>query len=87
MAQYIALVVRRRKCPDCDAVGGGLFERIDHGCAFDVEVGRYPTLNVARIAACGAARAKGRGRHAGVCTGDWSVEGPEGVVAAGEVSR
>lgn len=85
---FKAIVCRKKKCPECDEFDYGFFERMDHGCLFEVEIGEYDTLPKARLAAMGAARAKGRGRHAGICTGDWSVEsGSDGVVASGQVDR
>lgn len=81
--QFIAVVYRRRKCQKCDDLDDGYWSRIDCGCMFEVEIGRYATANAARVAAMGASRAKGRGRYAGVCTGDWHVESPDGVIEAG----
>lgn len=87
-AEFTAVVLRKKKCPECDEFNCGIFERIDHGCLFEVHVGDYSTLNVARLAAMGAAKAKGRGSHAGVCTGDWHVEtAANGIVDAGAIDR
>ncbi len=81
--QFIAVIYRRKKCPTCDELDDGYWSRIDCGCLFEVEIGRYATQNAARVAAMGASRAKGRGRFAGICTGDWHVESTDGVIEAG----
>lgn len=85
--KYAAVIFKRKKCADCDTAAKeghepGLYERIDCGCVFGYEVGRYDTLATARLVAAGQA-AKNGTRHGGRNTGHWNVETEEdGVIAA-----
>lgn len=83
MAKYIACCCRRKKCKECDESGAGIFERIDHGCTYDVEIGEYDTAAAARLAAMAKAKKKGTWMG-GTPTGSWSVETREnGIIEAG----
>lgn len=74
---FTAIVYRKKKCSKCDPECG-FFEREDCGCVFPVEIGKYEKLSVARLVACRCAKAKGRGRHAGVCSGHYEVQDNKG---------
>lgn len=82
--KFIAIVYRQKPCPKCDAEGEdpGFHERLDCGCYFTFEIGRYKTLNVARLVA--SKQAKNLVTRDGVKnTGHWNVETDEdGVVSA-----
>lgn len=86
--KFTSIVYRVKKCEHCDPVGAGIYERVDCGCMFAVEVGRYDKLSTARLVAARCATSKGRGSHNAICTGDWEVEtDDDGCVAAGQASR
>lgn len=84
--KYLACCYRRnRRCDECDKQDAGIFNRIDCGCVFEVEIGEYESKSVACLVAANMSKRKGTWRG-GLPTGHWSVETKEeGTVAAGVV--
>lgn len=83
--KFIAIVYKRKPCSQCDADAKegyepGLFERIDCGCVFGHEIGRYATPSIARLVAAKQSKRTGN-RVNGYFTGHWNVETDEdGVI-------
>lgn len=79
---YLACVEAFKKCKECDADKAGIWERRDCGCVWEIEMGRYSTPEKARLAAIAFSRRKGTTLE-GRMNGNWTVEGPEGIIEAG----
>jgi len=76
---YIAVVLKQKKCAehDADASRGyepGLYERLDCGCVFEVEIGRYATRNAARLVCVRHVKLPGYRQYGGKNTGHWHIE-------------
>ena len=87
MKEFIAVVYRQKKCPKSDVtdplMDPGIFERVDCGCVYTFECGRYDTLAVARLVAARQSKLPGRRDGVGKNTGLWNVETEvDGVIAA-----
>lgn len=89
MGRYMAVIDVTRRCPACEELEAGIFNRIDCGCAVEEVVGRYDTL----LAACGAARGAStrKGRRKGwKAAGPWRVldaQADEAVMASGQTAK
>ena len=62
--RYQAIIVRARKCQDCDDMDAGEFNRIDCGCAYEQIAGESDSLAAARMLAGRMAKSpRPDGRH------------------------
>lgn len=80
--EFIAVIVKKRKCVECGEEG--FHNRMDCGCMWDEEVGRYPTRSAARLAAMARSRKKGTfGIPSGRASGHWTIETEQdGIIEA-----
>ncbi len=72
---FTAIITKFRKCKECAEVDDGIYAKMDCGCVWEEEVGTYPTVNAARLAAMAKASKKGTfGNPSGRAEGSWRVE-------------
>lgn len=82
--RYVAVIYVERPCLLCSArPDAGIHAKMDCGCGWHQEVGRYGSLNMAKFRAAQFAAMRGRKYDGATPTGSWLVETDDGPVAAG----